>query len=271
MTLSNKRIGLTNSKWHFIVFCLLEILCLYLVISNNNNQKLIFDNTFSIVSNKVYQNTFSLSNYIKLEQVVDSLLVENSNLIEELNNKKMSEMIFDSEMEDLFSVYPAKVIYKSRNKIKNHIIINKGKNQGLILGGGVIADNGVIGIIVQLSDDFAKVMTFEHEDSRLSVKILGHDYFGPLKWKEWSDNEFYLDDFPSYLELHEGDTIVTSGMSTIFPANLMVGTINSYQSMVQNDKYLINLSMFKNIKAFDYVYAIKNNYNQQLDSLISNE
>jgi rod shape-determining protein MreC len=72
---------------------------------------------------------------------------------------------------------------------------------------------------------------------------VGSDYFGYLKW-EYGDSRYaYLRDLPRHAEFATGDTVVTSGYSTVFPAGVMVGTIADIADSHDGLSYILKIRL----------------------------
>jgi rod shape-determining protein MreC len=79
--------------------------------------------------------------------------------------------------------------------------------------------------------------------SSISCKIVGSDYFGYLKW-EYGDSRYaYLRDLPRHAEFSVGDTVVTSGYSTVFPAGVMVGTVDDIADSHDGLSYILKIRL----------------------------
>jgi rod shape-determining protein MreC len=82
-------------------------------------------------------------------------------------------------------------------------------------------------------------------------------HFGTMHWDGNDPNILQLIDLPIRANLKQGDTIVTGGMSTIFPEGLPVGTISSFD--IENNAYKdVNINLFNDMTAVGPVYIIMN-------------
>ncbi|MBA3901309.1 MAG: rod shape-determining protein MreC, partial [Bacteroidetes bacterium] len=71
---------------------------------------------------------------------------------------------------------------------------------------------------------------------------------------------------PKHAKLNIGDTIVTSGASTIFPDGIMIGTIAEYKLKDGDNFFKIDINISTDFGKLGYVYVIKNLMSQeQLD------
>ena len=64
-----------------------------------------------------------------------------------------------------------------------------------------------------------------------------------MKW-EYGDSRYaYLKDLPRHAEFNLGDTVVTSGYSTVFPAGVMVGTVDDMSDSNDGLSYLLKIKL----------------------------
>lgn len=259
-----------KNRWNLMVFLVLEVLCVTLVVNTNKNQKLIFDNSISIFVNNIQSRTSKLQGYMKLEGAIDSLVEENALLIEEINNLKINTIVTERP-EHYCRVVASRIIKKDKGKIGNFVVIDKGQDSGIKVGSGVLGEKGVIGIVSQTSKNFSKVMTLMHKEASISVSPNKGKNYGLLRWVPWHENLFTIDELPNYLPLDIGDTLYSSGYSTIFPSDMPVALISSLEKQQDRDKWLIMAKPIKRIMENRQAYVINYDYFTELDSLVNHE
>lgn len=256
----------------FIVFLLLEIIALAFIVRGNENQKLIFDNTVGIYSTKIQQRSDRLRSYIGLENVIDSLVEENAQLTQRISNMQFNSEATAPVEEDLvFTAVPAKVISKTTNRLRNYFILNKGRNDGIRKGQGVINRNGVVGLVAAVSDEYCRAELFMHKDHRLSVRLKNSHVFGVMQWEEWTENRYFMDHEHKYFPVNTGDTLVTSGYSLIFPPDLPVGRVKDYRQLPKSGATRVQIEMFQPLSSVRYVYVLQGDFSNQIDSLLPYE
>ena len=120
---------------------------------------------------------------------------------------------------------------------------DKGSSSGIRPEMGVVDGNGVVGIVYKTSPSYSLVISVLNSKSSISCKIIGSEYFGYLKW-EYGDSRYaYLKDLPRHAEFNLGDTVVTSGYSTVFPAGVMVGTVDDMSDSNDGLSYLMKIKL----------------------------
>jgi rod shape-determining protein MreC len=127
---------------------------------------------------------------------------------------------------------------------------------------GVISDQGLVGIVLESSANFATVIPIINRDFKLSVKIKSNNYAGILQWEGGSPLNAILTEIPFHVSLSEGDTILTSGFSSIFPEGIEVGTIESF-SLERGNFYDIRIRLFTDFQRLYHVNIIRNSRQEE--------
>ena len=86
-------------------------------------------------------------------------------------------------------------------KTNNFITLNKGRKHGLKTGMGVITQNGVIGIIHSVSENYSIAISFLHRKSSLGVRIKKNNHNGILKWNGFNYKIASITNFPNHIFL----------------------------------------------------------------------
>ena len=79
--------------------------------------------------------------------------------------------------------------------------------------------------------------------SNISCTIVGRGYFGSLHWYGKESNMAFVDDIPRHAVFQKGDSVVTSGYSSIFPEGIMVGTVNEKYNSADGLSYLAQVKL----------------------------
>lgn len=244
----------------FFIFLVLEVVCLTLVIRQHSYHKATFLNSTTFISGNIYQSYNRFIEYLHLTAINDSLVRENALLrMQEQNalQQPLSEVeVCEGDTQLLYTYIPAKVINNSTNKINNYLTLNKGKEDGIVREMGVVGLHGVVGIVRNVSDHFASVMSVLHKNTRISVKIKRLNYLGSLQWNGGSPKKAQVTGIPQYLNIAKGDTIITSGYSAIFPEGILVGTISDFSEVKGSNFYEINVGLATNFETIRYTYVV---------------
>ena len=98
--------------------------------------------------------------------------------------------------------------------------------------------------------------------------MLHTNHTGFLQWDNPSNpNEFSVIDMPVTAKIKLGDTLVTSGVSDVFPQGLRVGKIIDFKTVPGVKTYNIRIHTFDDMTNLGAVYVIKNKLKQEFDSI----
>ncbi len=254
-----------------ILFLLLEVVALAMISTSHNYHQTVFyglsRNITGFVARRVERGTY----YFRLRQVNEELVQENTMLrkrIEGLTSAPQEGVaaVHDTVSGVNYTYLSARVISNSVNKQKNFITLDRGSRQGVAVGMGVASPSGVVGVVVGVSGNYSVVMSLLNTDFRLSASIARNDYFGSLAWDGTNYRYARLSEIPHHVEVSEGDTIVTSGYSAIFPAGLMAGTLTGDQKR-GGDFISLKVLLSVDFKKLTNVYVIGNLTHEERENL----
>ena len=145
--------------------------------------------------------------------------------------------------------------------------LNRGKSHGIKSNTGVITNNGIVGVVQKVSKNYAGVMSILHHNTRISAKLKSSDYFGSLVWKKNDARYMYLDAIPKHAELEKGDTIITSGFSTMFPEGIMIGTVSKAKIIDGSNFYEIKVRLSSDMNNLNHVFVVNNLLKEEQEAL----
>ena len=256
----------------FLFFLLLEFFSLYLVYQYNTYQRASFINFTNGVTGEVYNTVNNFKSYFRLRQMNDSLQLENARLRSELftsyyNNQVTGNTINDSIYHQQYTYIAAKVLNNSINKRNNFLTLNRGSAHGVKKQMGVICDNGVVGIVMGVSEHFCTVLSLLNSNAKISGRVAGDNGFGSLVWDGDDPTMARLLDVNKHVQVEDGQRIVTSGYSTIFPENIRIGEVYTHSLEAGDNFHTIKVKLSTNFSNLSSVYIINNFYREEMDSL----
>ncbi len=254
-----------------ILFIVLEIFCFNLIVSQNDKQKNIYLHSANLVSGQINNRVNNVKNYLNLRKENDSLRVENARLLQQIlnipeaviNNESIEK---DSNLID-YKIIPVTVCSKTVRLRNNHITLCQGSKNGLKSGMGVISANGVVGIIKEVSKNYAHVLSVLHSQCRISALIEDKNYFGNLIWRGSDIRKMYLEAIPKHVNISVGDEVVTSGYSIIFPKGIAIGKIDNFRIPSGSDNYEIEVALYNDLFSEINLYVIDKNKVEELIEL----
>jgi len=256
----------------FFMFLLLEGVAGLLIVSNNNYQRSSFINASNGFTASILSASGSITNYIGLVETNKNLARENARLhellaIADLQIDDSTYQYNDSIHQQHYLYQDATIISNSFQKRNNYIILNKGAISKIKPGMGVICSDGIVGIVKDVSENFSAVISVLHSKSAIDVKIKNNGYTGTMVWPGQDYTLGAINNIPSHVHINIGDTVVTSGNSSIFPANILVGVINNFNLEEGASFYKIELKYSVNYNKVKHVYIINNTLKDELTSL----
>lgn len=138
----------------------------------------------------------------------------------------------------------------------NYITLNKGSLQGIKPEMAVVTSQGVVGVVKSVSQNFSTAISLLNSRLKISAKIKKNNYFGSVSWDGMNYREARLFEIPIHVSIQPGDTIVTSGFSSIFPEGLMLGTIQEIEPSSGGNFHEVTILLSNDFKALSYVKII---------------
>ncbi|NNM95806.1 MAG: rod shape-determining protein MreC [Bacteroidia bacterium] len=263
-----------------LLFAALEFFSLYFVFRDNYYHQAGYFNSSDAVAGSVYKAYNGITGYFGLAGANEELAAENARLHTELLHADKGSAPpapgFPAHGGNTYNRYfdytPAEVLDNSTARPDNFMTLDVGNEDGVREGMGVVSPAGIVGIVVNTSAHFSVVMSILNKNCKVSAMLKKSGAFGTLNWKpgETDIHHALLLQIPMSEQLKPGDTIVTSGYSTIFPKDIMVGVLESYKPVPEQYFYTINVKLSVKFKSIRYVYVIKNLRKEEKTSLEQN-
>ncbi|HPY82119.1 MAG TPA: rod shape-determining protein MreC [Bacteroidales bacterium] len=260
-------------KHHFfLLFLLFEVIAIVLVVQYNEPQKIKFESVSNTMYSQLYSATNSISQYFNLRTINEQLSQENAILRASIEDSKLSiemhsEQVFDSVFKQQYQYIPAKILNSSISKPHNYITLNKGRRQGVEKHMAVISPQGVVGIVVSVSQNFSKVLSILSPQFKISAKFKKNNFYGSVFWQGNNYRQATLSEIPVYAEVNVGDTIVTNSFSNIYPTNILIGLVSDVYKSEHDNFYNIEITLSTDFKNLEFVYIVQNLYKDERDFL----
>ena len=255
----------------FLLFVLLEVLAISLIVSNNSPQGAAFFNSSNALTGSVLKTRSDVVDFFSLAEDNEALLSENALLLEQLKvmNAVPDSVSFqlDSALESQFNFRGARIISNSLRFSQNHITLNKGAKDGVFPGMGVFNDQGVVGRVKSVSENFSVAFSLLNTELSISSKIKSNDSFGSIKWDGKNSSKTKLLYVPRHVTANPGDTVVTTGYSAVFPEGIIVGIIESVEQGEDPNYLDIVVNLSTDFSKVHYVYLVENTHLEEIDSL----
>ncbi len=245
-----------------------------MVVRNNGYQQSVFFSSGNTVLASLYSVSNSVIEYFYLKSTNDGLASENTALknqvielqsqLETIKDQVPQPGSFKISPEKELRYIQAKVINNSTNKLLNYITLNKGKRDGIRPDMGVVNEEGVVGVVSNVSEKFAVVIPVINPKKQNKSKFKRKNNYRPIHWE--GDNYRYADlnDIARHVVFSLGDTIITSGYSKSFPEGVFVGTVDDFKISESDAYYHIKVKLGVNFRTLTHVKVIDYlNYQEQ--------
>ena len=256
----------------FLLFMILEILCVILIANHSYYQRASIVRTTNNITGSLYKTSNSIVQYFALKRANRDLARENvrlKNLVDK-NTYVLDSISRISSLDSVkqkFFYRKAHVISNSTGKRNNYIMLNRGQLDGLEKNMAVIAPNGIVGIVVEVSPKYSTVMSVLHKESRISSKLKKNNQIGTLIWNGINYRKGTVTDIPAHVFINIGDTVVTSGFSHIFPEGIPIGVVSDFSVDEGNNFYTLEIDFMVDYNSLSFVEIIKNRETEEIRNL----
>ena len=261
-------------RYHtLLLFLLLLGISVTLMLQTTNYQQSKVLGGVSSTRAWAYDGVSEFTAYLSLKKENQLLQEENTRLRNQLNYYLAVDSLFTTQQYDTikrtnFTYLSARIVNTSTNKINNTLIINRGRDQKVEADMGVISAEGVVGVVTKVSGNYASVLPIINHQSNISSRLVRSNAEGILSWDGISYKEGVLTGVPQHIDVAVGDTIVTSSNSNIYPPNVLVGTVKSYQ-VKSGNLYEIKVDLSVDYKRLDNVYVVYSDSSAEIKSLLN--
>lgn len=268
---------------NFLLFILLEVAAFMLVGWSNAYPRSSVLSTANRFVAWQYEVVSEVTGYFGLKGVNERLAAENAALRSQLENSGLWEESdadttkilstnykspFKGDLEGPRIIYrEGKVVQMTMNGMRNYLTVNRGEVDGVYEGMGVRNEEGAVGIVATVGKHYAVVLPIINIETHLSCRFLKNDYIGTLQWDGRDTRFAELADVATHLEVNIGDTIVTSGLSTSFPAGIPVGVVEDCRLDEGASYYTVRVRLATDFRRLRYIEVIDNEDMEEIQGL----
>ncbi len=249
------------------IFIAMEIAALNLLSRSNEVQHFFLAKGAHAFMARVWGGTESIKHYFSLNRENERLADENFALRQMLLQYRHEDEIdlLDSLAGGIgqvstvgnFRYMRGSIVKVSRNKQHNYLIIGQGSEDGVTPNSGIITNHGVVGIVESIGKHYSYAVSFMNTDFNVSARLGREGAVGPLVWDGKSSGGALLKEIPLQYRFQPGDTVYTSGYSSIFPADIPIGTTGESR-VVNGATYEINVRLLQDFGELRYVTLVSN-------------
>lgn len=259
-------------KRHWFLFVVLEVAALALVYRNTSYQRTVMLSSAGMVTGYISSYWGDFLAYLSLREANRELTKRNGELEMEILRLRDRIEVLSADTAAFrgymspdstgrgfpYAFIPAEVASNSISHLSNYITLSCGRRDSVAPDMGVVSDWGVVGIVSAVSERYSVVIPLLNPKSRLSCKLLGSNFFGTLSWDGRDARFATLEKLPRHMVYAPGDTVVTSGYSAVFPAGIMVGTVEGLAEQDDNDFFSLRVRLATDFATLRNVRVIRN-------------
>ena len=266
------RIFYTNGS--FFTFVALQLLSVYCIVNFNSSQAAIAAETWAVRAGSVRSAGERVGSYLDLEDENEAQRREIARLRQLLPSSRYNavarrDSIFDAELKQRFTYLTAHVVNRSPYRPNNTMVIDRGEELGVRPGQGVVGNNGLVGIVDRVTQNYARVLSVLHQNVRISAG-LADGSFGTMRWDGRDPRFVTVTDVPDYLPVTKGDTVFSTGYSNIFPTRQVIGTIESAEIQAGTGSQNLLVQLINNPLNDNDVFVIQDLFKEELNELSGN-
>ena len=255
--------------FNFLFFVVLQVLSLVLLVKYNATHEAVYANVANEVTGRINDQYNKVENYFHLKENNRLLLEENTRLknLLKLNFEGsdtariifLDSLIIDTLGRERKYVWlPAKVVNNTVSQQVNYITLHRGANQGVKKDMAVIGQQGVVGTVIEVSENYSRVMSMLHRNSKVSSMLKKSRVTGTVEWDGKDPCYLTLKNIPKSIAVAKGDTVVTSSYSSNFPSDIMVGFVDEIYKDPTSNFFIIRLKTATNFYTVEYVNLVEN-------------
>lgn len=176
----------------------------------------------------------------------DHLLAQNARLQGVLNTTRSGE-------HDLLL---ARVVGADSNPLKQVVLLNKGKNDGVEIGQTVIDEHGIVGQIINVYANTSRLGLITDEEQSVSVVVARTGQRAMVSGGGMPDS-LSLDYIFKTADVKVGDELISSGLGERIPAGYKVGTVSDIDTTRTDNFADIRVAPAADVLRSSYVLVLK--------------
>ena len=253
----------TSSLVCAAIFILMEVAALTMLHASSTLQGIWINRASHRTMALLWGSGEKIRSHFQLEELNRELQAENAALQERLRAYERGEVEQEElarlavRESDAYRYTPATVVKMSRNRTRNYIILNKGSEDGIRPQSGIISDRGVVGIVEAVDRHYSYGLTLMNPQMSVGARVGRTDVVAPLSWDGRSTSGAVVRNLPPHYEIAPGDTVRTSGYSTIFPPGVPIGVTGATR-LVDGSTRQVAVTLFQDFATVRYVTVVEN-------------
>jgi len=194
---------------------------------------------------------------IYLREKVKELTAQNIKLQELEKENEFLRSYLDLPVSKKYKIDLANISGREFQGLEKYVLIDRGNSENIEKDMIVIASKNIlVGRVVEVFDNFSKVLLVTSPSSKISALVQGSMIEGLIKGKE--KNILSLNLVSKDLFVEKGQTVISSGLGAIFPKGLLIGNISKVE-LIENQMFQeIEVTSTIDIEKLERVFIVLN-------------
>ena len=223
----------------YLVLALLIIISLVLLGGNDNRQiRVIRSYTVGFIG--FFQGAVSvIPNFFEIRHENEVLRQLNVNLSDEVNRLREARLenirlrtLMGLKSDRQYTLVAGDVVGKSLHLLRNTITMNVGEAESVKTDMPIVAETGLVGRVLLTSTHFSIGQLVINKDFRASAKIQRSRVDGIIAWD--GGEYLKLNNVSKTQDVKEGDVVMTSEYSNLFPRDIKIGYVSKVTEKAGN-------------------------------------
>lgn len=255
------------------IFIAMEVAALNMLSSSHSAHNFFLAKYSHAFMGRVWGSTQELRYYASLREANEELSRENFRLRLALISSGRGDvpgggadtLAFGGEVGG-FRYAPSTIAKVGRNGQRNYVIIGSGSEDGVVPQSGLVTPSGVVGIVDAVGKHYSYALSLMNVEFNVSSRLGHSGAVGPMFWDGKRTDGALLREIPLHFKFQPGDTVFTSGHSSIFPPDIPLGTVGDSR-IVNGATYEISVHLFQDMAALRDVVVVTNLGREEIRSL----
>ncbi len=214
----------------YVVFAFLLVVSV-LLLTLNDSRQIRTIRSLTVISLGFLQDTFGfIPDYLNLRSENRILREMNITLADEVSRLREARLenirlrqLLGWEGREKYDYVSARIVGKTLLLMRNAITLDVGSNAGVDTDMPIVTDRGLVGRVRATSSAYSIGQILLNREIRVSAKVQRTRVDGIVRW-EGGDN-LSLTNVARTLDVKQGDVIITSEYSSLFPPGIRIGTV----------------------------------------------
>ncbi len=176
------------------------------------------------------------------------------------------EKLLDFKEKRGFGLLTCRVVGHDPGAWYQTIVIDRGKDDDIVVGMVVVSPQGVVGQVIHVADHYSKVLLANAPSSAIDAIVQKNRVRGILKGA--GKNGYTLEYVLKNVDVSEGDDIVTAGIGGVFGSGIPLGTVSEVVSQQRGMFFEIKVQPSVDFETLEEVFVDLNNSHELIRDMV---